>query len=202
MVVGESQVGYLLVRGAIYLFRYFGFLSLIYFFFAALIGGVPGILAPFSLFVEIIGIIELVWYLGWSLPYRAYLQRKPGYKPLPLTRAQRQELFRKSLEFTPDIELSLRKWLRNAHMEDIRRENVKDWLLWALFDKEESNDKDAVELENYTDVIQEQLNMRIKPGRGDAEALRLNFDPVTTTHRNLFYYMVRAYAVFRVHMGS
>ncbi|KAH8885578.1 hypothetical protein GQ53DRAFT_696096 [Thozetella sp. PMI_491] len=194
MIASKSQGQLLFVQGYIFLFRYFGFLSLVYFLLAAIIAGVPGILAPFSLFVEVLGIIELLWYLAWSLPYRIHLQKKTDYKPLPLTKPQRKALFRRSLEHTPDLELSLRKWLLNAHMEDVRRENVKDWLLWALFDREDRPEEDNAELEDYIADIEQILDVRIKPGRGNAEAMRLSFDPIVTTHRSLFYYMLIGFA--------
>lgn len=153
--------------------------------------GVSGVTHPFSIFVEVVGAIEILWYLAWFLPYRHYLQR-PGIRPTPLRRAQRRQLFRKALDLITDGEQFVRKWMQNSHLEDIRRENLKDWFLWALWERDGPPGEDDEELEDIISEVEERLDMKIKPGRGDAEALRPSFDRIRMTHRSLFWYIVSA----------
>lgn len=103
MLVGTSQREDLLIRAAWYIFTYIGLGCLIYFQIIFVVAGVRGITHAFSIFIEVIGAIEILWYLIWFLPYRSYLQR-PGIRPTPLTRTQRRQLFRKALDLIPDGE--------------------------------------------------------------------------------------------------
>jgi hypothetical protein len=197
MLLDKKYWELLLAKTRIYLCSHLGLICLGYFIVVAILGGIPAVRFGLSILIEVLGAIEIAWYLFWFLPYRTRLQRKPGYIPPPLTKAQRQALFRAVLEYVPDYEHFTRRWFRNAHMEDIRRENVKDWLLWLLFEREGSQDEKQggegdvnIELEDYITELEEKLEMRIKPGRGEAEALRPSFDPVKVAHRSLTYYTV------------
>jgi len=182
-----------MIRFSIFLFSYLGLGCLIYFVVVAAFGRVAGIAHPFSITVEAIGAIEIIWYLAIFLPRKSFLQKREGrYVPPALTRSQRKALFHQSVNLVPDQSYFARKWLLYAHWDDIRRENIKDWLLWALWDRDGLPGDDDEELEEYLVEIETQLGMVIGKGRGEAEALRLSFDKVRMTHRSLFYYMVSA----------
>jgi hypothetical protein len=190
MIVGQSDVEYVLIRAAIIFFSYLGLLGLLYFYVVLSIGGVPAIAFPFSIIIEGIALLEILFYFCWFLPYKSYLQRPAAELPPPLTRGQRKELFLKGLEHVPDPELYVRKWMHNAHVDDLRQENVKEWLLWVLFDRDGPPGADDEELAEYISEIERRMNMKIKPGRSEVQAMRLNFDPVPITHRSLFFYLV------------
>ncbi|KAF2477191.1 uncharacterized protein BDR25DRAFT_251793 [Lindgomyces ingoldianus] len=189
MLVGQSTAEYILIKTIIYFFSYLGLLCILYFYLALSIGGVRVIAHPVSIFIESIGAIEILWYLVWFLPYRRYLHKQRAAFPPRLSRYERQRLFRKSLETTADIELFTRKWMGGAHLDDIRRENIKEWMLWALFNREGSPAEDDEELEAYLFEIEEKLGWAVKPGWGPAKSLRLNFDRFEVTHRSLIYYL-------------
>jgi hypothetical protein len=194
MLLGKSYREFLFVRSVSYLSSHLGLLCLLYFVVALEIGGIPAIKFPFSIFIEVIGILEIAWYLFWFLPYRAHLQKRPGYIPPPLMKGQRHALFHAGLEYVPDLEQYVRKWMNNAHMEDIRRENLKDWLLWYLFEQDGLPGDANVELEDYISELEERLEARIRPGRGESEAVRPNFDRVRMAHRSLAYYFVSLFS--------
>lgn len=93
-----------------------------------------------------------------------------------------------------------------ASIEDLRRENLKEWLLWALFDREGPPGDDDEELEEYVKAVEEAMRRDIRPGWGPAKSLRLNFSKFTVSHRTLLYYLVspsfitlRAYALEHLH---
>lgn len=75
-------------------------------------------------------------------------------------------------------------------MDDVRRENIKEWLLWALFDREGPPGDDDEELEEYLKVVEKCLGRSIRPGWGPVESLRLNFQRFTVSHRSLVFYLV------------
>lgn len=186
-LLGDSYRWLVLVRAFIYLSSHFGLLCLL---FALVLGVLRGAAGPFTVFVGVIGVIETAFYLFWFLPYRSHLLKQAPYRPPPLTQDQRKALFQAALDFVPDVEQWIRKWMRNAHADDIRRENLKDWLLWMLFEHDGPAGDYNHELEDFIDQLEQRLEARIKPGRGEAEALRPSFDPLPMRHRSLLYYAV------------
>ncbi|KAF2731006.1 hypothetical protein EJ04DRAFT_499396 [Polyplosphaeria fusca] len=188
MLVGQSTAEYVLTRAFIYFGSYLGLICLVYFYLALSIGGVAAIASPISIFIEVIGAIEILFYLCWFLPYRHYLHKQRAAFPRPLTCEERKELVDMILAVTPDTELFVRKWMCGASLGDLRRENLKEWLLWALFDSSAPPGDDDEELEGYVTEIEERLGTAIKPGWGPAKSLRMNFDKFTVTHRTLLYY--------------
>ncbi|KAH8884368.1 hypothetical protein GQ53DRAFT_880118 [Thozetella sp. PMI_491] len=195
MIVNKTWPEYIAVRALIVFMRDLPWLCLGYLFVVFALGGVPAIAHPVSLVIESIGAIELLFYLFFFLPYRNYLQTHKIYRPRRIDRSERAQLFYKGLDLVPhnDVAAYLRKWLLDAPLEDIRRENVKDWLLWALFDID--NQKEPVsmeinaELEQYITEAENRVGVKIPEGRGDIEAMRLCYDPVIIQHRTLLHYL-------------
>ncbi|KAK2615298.1 hypothetical protein N8I77_002063 [Diaporthe amygdali] len=195
MLVGLSKPELIFVRVTAVLLIYTGLLCFAYFVLAALAGGVPAIAHPFSIFIEVYGLIEILWYFAWYLPYKHRLQ-KPGMAPSQMTREERKALFTQGINLVPDLEIYVRGWFNKAHMEDIRRDNIKDWLLWSLFGREGRYGEDADELEEYIVELEERMGMTFKRGRGDAKPMRLTFDPIEMTHRSLLFYSLTGFADF------
>ncbi|ELQ44096.1 hypothetical protein OOU_Y34scaffold00100g4 [Pyricularia oryzae Y34] len=190
--VGRDQV--LIAETMAFLFRYWGAICAGYVVAAGAFAGLDGIKHPFSIVVEAITVIELLWYVCWYLPYRHKLQRcttEDGamLQPPPLSREERSAFFCKCLSLVPDMETFVRKWVENAHLDDIRRDNVKDWLLWGLFDRQGPPGDDNEELEEYIRMAEEKLGWEIKKGRGEANAIRISYDEVLMHHRTLLYYL-------------
>lgn len=84
-------------------------------------------------------------------------------------------------------------WFRSP--SNVKREDVREWLLWALFASEPSDallDEWHDELEGYIKTIETTLGTKFEEGRtGKAESMRLPFDPVQMIHRPLVWYAVR-----------
>lgn len=202
MSIAKPSPTYLLARALPILFSYTAALCFGYFVLAALAGGVPFIAHPFSLAIEILGVIEIAWYLIWFLPYRSFLQRKQsagegvGRGGGKENREERRETLLWALDHTPDLEEFLRGWMNRAHVEDIRRDNIKEWLLWWLFGRDDNDggkglvdDKTDAELDEYIWELETRLGVGFRPGRSDdAKPLRLGVDSVEMSHRSLVYY--------------
>jgi hypothetical protein len=189
MLVGLSKPELIFVRVTAVLLISPGLICFAYFVVAALAGGVSAIAHPFSIFVEVYGAIEILWYLFWFLPLKHRLQKR-DFEPRRMTKEERKELFAKGMSTVPDLEAYVRGWFDKAHMEDIRRDNLKEWLLWSLFGRDSGVADDAAELEGYIQELEERMMVAFKPGRGDATAVRLAFDPIKMTHRSLLFYSV------------
>lgn len=195
MIVGSSCWEYLLVRTAMILFTYLGFFCLAYFLLVLAIAGIPGISHPVSVAIQVLGVLEILFYLVWFLPYRAYLQHREPVPTTPLTAELRRRLFYQQLDHVSDVDKYLSKWHHGAQIGDIRRDNVRRWLLWALFERDGGPGDDAAELDEYIEAIERKRRLRFEEGSGDAVPLRLAFDPVEMSHRSLTFYMV-VYAFF------
>ncbi|KAL0940129.1 alpha beta hydrolase fold family [Colletotrichum truncatum] len=189
MLVGKSVPELIFVRSIVIFFQYLGLLCTLYFWFIFAIAGVPGIAHPFSILVEVVGGIDILFYFFVFLPLKSRLQR-PGFDVQTLSQAERKQLFYKGLDHAPDVEQYIRKWHNNAQIGDIRRENVKDWLMWALFDKQGDPGEFDAELEEYITDAEERAGVTIKKGFGDSAPIRLSFDPISIRHRSWIFYLM------------
>jgi hypothetical protein len=85
----------------------------------------------------------------------------------------------------------LRKWFLGAELEDIRKDNLKEFFLWAFFNRGGSPGDDDEELEEMVIKTEKLLRRPIEDGRGNAKCLRLTLDEVKMLHRSLVWYLVQ-----------
>ena len=75
-----------------------------------------------------------------------------------------------------------------------KREDVIDWLLWALFSGTRSDglvEDHKEEIDGYIEEIEKNLGTRLELGTGTGvRSLRITLDPVTMLHRPLVWYSV------------
>ncbi|KAH8881741.1 hypothetical protein GQ53DRAFT_667371 [Thozetella sp. PMI_491] len=141
---------------------------------------------------------ELAFALVLYRPHKARLLREARH-PEPLTRAERDALFERCLENVPDKERYLRQWCLGADSRDIKRENVKEFFLWAFFDRDGSyRDSASVEeeVEAYLDRTEQLLGRKLPSGRGPAKSLRLTLDDVDTRYRSVIWYGIVGFVDF------
>ncbi|KAJ6437341.1 alpha beta hydrolase fold family [Purpureocillium lavendulum] len=148
---------------------------------------------------------ETLFYLLVQVPYARRLTRAAVH-PEPLTPAERRALFDECMRNVDDPASYLRWWFLGAELHDIRRDNLRDFFLWAFFDAraesapaaDDDDDIDDVfsdprvqrELDEYLAVVEDRLGTPLLPGRGPAKCLRLTFDDINTTYRGLTWYLV------------
>jgi hypothetical protein len=139
--------------------------------------------------IEVIALAEALSYLLAYLPYRAHRQRKALHPPI-LSKIERRELFELYNKNIPDPEACLQRWFSGAPADEIRRENLKDFFLWAFFNRCGVRGDDEEEIEEYVDATEELLRRRIEPGRGSAQCLRLTLIPVDIRYRSFIWHWV------------
>ncbi|KAI0473489.1 hypothetical protein GGR56DRAFT_534264 [Xylariaceae sp. FL0804] len=118
--------------------------------------------------------------------------RRAALHPAPLSRAERGALLRRCLDNVPDVGRYLRGWFLGADARQIRRDNVRDFVLWGFFDRWPGDEsaEDEAELEGYLAEFERRLGRPLEPGRGDAEGLRLTLDRVETRYRSVVWYLI------------
>ncbi|KAK8000529.1 hypothetical protein PG990_013129 [Apiospora arundinis] len=158
---------------------------------AAATGGRPALAHPASVAALSYVLLDLVYAVFLWLPYTRRLRDEADHPP-PLSPADRRALFLKCNENVPDFDRYLRLWFLGADPAEIRRDNVRDFVLWAFFDRRpgaESEDE-AAECAGYLDIIEQRLGHELTPGRGSAQSLRLTFDDIETRYRSFIWYIL------------
>ncbi|KAK7713528.1 hypothetical protein SLS64_004779 [Diaporthe eres] len=102
----------------------------------------------------------------------------------------RRTLFQRCLENVRDPERYLSLWALGAPPDEIKRDNVRDFLLWAFFDRDSVAPEIEDELEGYINDTEEFLGRSLAPGRGRAVTMRLTLDHVPTRYRSVVWYLI------------
>jgi hypothetical protein len=138
---------------------------------------------------KIWAVIETVFYVFVSVVYREKLQYEALHPPAP-ARKDRKELFELCNNNISDPEGYLNKWFLGAPANEIKRDNIKDFFLWAFFNRDGPPGDDEEELEGYVAATEDLLGRKIEHGRGSAACLRLTIDRVSMSHRSILWYFV------------
>jgi hypothetical protein len=184
-MAGTSLWDYIFIRVCITALHFIAPLSIVY-SFAKLFFTIP---FQIPLVLQIWLALEALFYLVVYLPLNRHLQRAADH-PAPPCRADRRKLFHQCHNNIPDLSLYLRKWFRDAPESEIKRDNVKEFILWAFLNTDEFDPNYEEELEEYTQEIEKLMGRRFEPGRGNAKCLRLTLDRVEMLHRSLWWYLV------------
>ena len=139
---------------------------------------------------------ELLFFTLVYLPHKRRLHHEAKHPPLPSPQ-RRQQLFETCIENVPHIESYLRGWFLGAELADIRRENLREFYMWAFFDMDMAKLKGDAresgvmnEVDGYISATERRLGRRIADGLGRAQCLRLTLDETVTTYRCLTWYLV------------
>jgi hypothetical protein len=135
-------------------------------------------------------LLEAAFYTFVYLPRKTILRTSVTEHPVLSSRDDRRRLFQRCHDNIPDTERYLQRWFKGAPMEEIKRENVKDFFRWAFLNSGDRDPDHEEELEEYADKMEKRLGMELAPGRGKAECLRLTLDEVDMVHRCLVWYLV------------
>lgn len=135
--------------------------------------------------------IETTFYV-FFLFYRQHLQRA-AIHPTPRSKDERRALFAKVRAEVHDPEKYFSGWFRCAKIEDIGREDVREFLNWAFWDGNADmspNGADDEEMDEYIGKVEKMMRNPFKPGRGTAKSLRLTLDPIEMEYRTVLWYGV------------
>lgn len=194
-MIGTSRSELYFIQACIYFLHYIAPACVAYCVLLVFLYGIKATTYRFPLFIETLAFAETAFYLLVFTPYRIYLQREAAHPP-QLGRAERRALFTKCNDSIPDVEAYLRKWFLGAPIEEIKKDNVKEFFLWAFFNRGGLPGKDDDELEEYIAYTENSMGRKVAPGRGTAQSLRLTLDKVDMLHRSLTWYFCVGFVDF------
>ncbi|TVY73197.1 hypothetical protein LSUE1_G004737 [Lachnellula suecica] len=189
-MIGTSRLELYFIRFCIIGLHYLAPLAILYCVLNIILYGFKAATYRVPLVIESIAIAETLFFLCVYLPYSIYLQREAVHPPAP-TREERAELFRLCL---------FAEVVSRAPLEEIRRENVKEFFLWAFFNRGGPPGEDDEELEEYVSATEKLLGKPIEEGTGNAKCLRLTLDRVDMLHRSLVWYICVGFVDFLTYM--
>ncbi|RPB02856.1 hypothetical protein L873DRAFT_1672183 [Choiromyces venosus 120613-1] len=134
---------------------------------------------------------EALFFTAVYIPRKLLLQ-KPAQHPPLTTRADRQSLFKKCIDETPDVDAYLSGWFHGAPAASIKRENVREFLNWAFLNASASGGaEEFAEVEGYITLLESQLGRVFESGYNkDVKCVRLTVDGVVMEYRSLLWYSI------------
>ncbi|KAI0351556.1 alpha/beta-hydrolase [Trametes cingulata] len=133
------------------------------------------------------------WLGAYAVAEAAFYLLAAGHPPLP-TREQREALFAKCFARVRDSSLAS-GWFFSAPPDGIKRDNLVEWLVWAIFGthREHIRDEWVDELQGYVDKMESLLGRKIEEGWDHTvRCMKVTLDPVDMVHRPLLWYFIVA----------
>lgn len=190
-MIGTTVADYIFIRACVIFLHGIAPASLLYCFslliFPLLLPRFYAIRLPRT--IEVWLVAEAMFYIFVFLPHWHHLQRSAVH-PEVLSREERAKLFRLCNANVKDPEKYLNRWFLGARPEDIKRENVKEFIRWGFFNTGLAKHAIEDEVEEYVRATERLLGRDILPGKGNARSLRLTLDKVDFLHRSLLWYCV------------
>ncbi|KAI1398047.1 Alpha/Beta hydrolase protein [Hypoxylon fuscum] len=194
-MIGTSLPEYIFIRLCIFLVQYttplciacLALLAAVHGSWAAALSHRPLVMTVLLAYC----VADLLYAVFIYIPHNRRLKEDANHPP-PLTRQERRALFQRCFDNVPDPRRYLQMWFLGADEDEIRRDNVRDFILWAFFDRRpgQESEEDDLELEEYIVLVEKYLGHKLKPGRGKAEGLRLTLDEVETRYRSVVWYFL------------
>ncbi|RGP71615.1 alpha beta hydrolase fold family [Fusarium longipes] len=194
-MIGTSFGEWVFIRLSIAFFRYTPLIYIFLILFLPLVQPVSVVFPAICVLLAAL-LAEFVFYLFIYRPFLKRLKRDAVYPPA-LSRQDRKALFERCFGNVSSPEIYLRWWFLDSDPDEIRRDNVREFLLWAFFERPdgrgllvEDDETLEEEIEHYLDLLEKRLGRPLENGRGNAKSLRLTLDGITTTYRSLPWYII------------
>ncbi|KAI0539565.1 hypothetical protein GGR58DRAFT_226832 [Xylaria digitata] len=191
-MIGTSFPEYVSIRIIIFLLQYTTPICLVYLLTSIALDGVGEAMGSWTGRVAMgYSVLDALYAVFIYRPHSRRLKKEAEHPPL-LPCAERRALFIRCLDNIPDITSYLQMWFLGAHKSDIRKENVREFISWAFFDRHMGNETAAEleEIDEYLAEIEQRIGYSLEPGRGKAKSLRLTLDEIEIRYRSVVWYFV------------
>lgn len=121
---------------------------------------------------------------------RLWLNRPAPPHALSFSPQERKDMFSRTWESTPNPRGYLSLWFKGVSIEELCREDVKDWISWRMWNEIERSGINEAELEEYLAYAEKILNWKFPSGRSTHTSMAVTFEPLRVIHRPLIWYVV------------
>ncbi|KZS87440.1 hypothetical protein SISNIDRAFT_460841, partial [Sistotremastrum niveocremeum HHB9708] len=152
-----------------------------------------------GLIVSIWAALEVAFYLLVYLPLKWRIQAPAIHPPL-IPRAERKALFARCLDSIssvgdPKLDDFLSQWFLDADPSKLTREDIRTWILWAVFSSEYAEKDWRDEIEEYVEMVEKRTGRVFEESEdgkyGEIHVpMRPTFDRVRAAHRPLVWYLI------------
>jgi pimeloyl-ACP methyl ester carboxylesterase len=195
-MIDNTPGWYIFIRLCVFFLHYLTPICLAYTILSIAFYGFAALRFPVPIVIEAVAVAETLFYLLVVLPYKRYFQKDTIHPPT-LSRPERKVLFEKCNATIADPDGYLSKWFLGANPDDIRRDNLVEFILWAFFNRGGPVGEDAEEVEEYIQLHERTFHRSFAPGRNpDVKCLKLTLDDVELLHRSLVWYFCVAFVDF------
>ncbi|KAI1264854.1 hypothetical protein F5Y18DRAFT_436281 [Xylariaceae sp. FL1019] len=197
-MIGTSFPEYCFIRCCIFVLQYTTPICLTYLLVSLACNGASALSYTTNKLLIGYSVLDALYAAFIFYPY-SYRLKQAAKHPPTIPYSERKAIFNRCQDNIPDFTLYLRKWFLGATIDDIGRENVRDFISWAFFDRwpEQQTSAENEETDKYIDEIEQRIEHSLKPGRGNANSLRLTFEDVGVRYRSVvWYFMVGAVDIF------
>ncbi|KAH9900781.1 Alpha/Beta hydrolase protein [Cubamyces lactineus] len=185
-MIGDSFPEYVFIRFSIFCLRSIAPLSILY-----IILSWYHHCFLYSWWLGLYATAEAAFYLLVYLPRSRLLQKPASHPPLP-TREEREALFEKCFSRVRDSQKAY-GWFFSTAPDGIKRDNMIEWLLWAIFGTHREGLKDewAEELQGYLRKMESLFGHEMEDGWDQTvRCMKITLDPVDMIHRPLLWYFI------------
>lgn len=131
---------------------------------------------------------EALFFLTVYLP-RRFIINMPSAPYMPLaTRKARRDVLIKTWDSTPDPHRYLSLYFYGTPVAELSRGDVKEWLVWRLWNQRSGASLDPDELEEYLQYTEDVLQHHFRKGPSEHKSMAVTLDPVRMVHRPLLWY--------------
>lgn len=190
-MIGTSFRQLIFIRICIFLLKYGSVLCALGSAVLAAAHGKHALTRPPGLVLIGYALLDLLYAVFIYMPYNRRLADEAKHPP-SLPSYERRAVFLRCIDHVADLGRYLQLWFLGADESEIRRDNVRDFVLWAFFDRApgQESDEEAAEAEAFIDIIEQKSGRKLQPGRGRAESLRLTLDPIVPQYRSFIWFVI------------
>lgn len=191
-MIGKSTPEYVFIRGSILFLHNIAPVSVLYCILLVFSQSIlPGLqLDRVPLPIQIWLAAEAIFFSIIFLPHKYFLSRST-IDIEPIAETERDELFRRCSMNIPEMERFLKGWFVVSEIDEIRRDNVKDFIRWAFFNNLPGGRETEDDIESYTRQLEALQGRRFPPGKNSSlEHLGQRLERTDGLHRSLLWYLV------------
>lgn len=199
-MISNTPAAYIFIRGCVIFLHYLTPTCIAYVLVSVAFFGLDTLREPIPLVIEILAVLETIFYFCVFLPYKRFFQYEAEHPPT-LPREERKKLFEKCNAAIPNGDNYLTKWFLGADPEKIKRDNIAEFILWAFFNRHGPAGEDEEEVEEYIQLHEKTMGRQFESGRGDVRSLRLTLDNLEMLHRSLVWYFCVGFVDFLTYVN-